>query len=117
MVGKALEVYKLLRNQGVFINVYAAPFVKNVDREAIKDALETGNVFIYEDHLADTGLASILAGAIAQDKELRELQGQLMNWHVFGVRKLGPSGSYIDLYKFHALDPLSVAEKLTALIA
>ncbi|HLC14972.1 MAG TPA: transketolase C-terminal domain-containing protein [Thermodesulfovibrionia bacterium] len=117
MVGKALEVYKLLCNQGVFLNVYAAPFVKNVDRDALKDALATGNVFIYEDHLADTGLGSILAGAIANDKELRKLHGQLMNWQVFGIRKLGPSGSYTDLYKFHALDPLSVAEKLTALIA
>lgn len=116
MVGKALEIYKLLCNQGIILNVYAAPFVKNVDKDALKKALATENVFVYEDHLADTGLGSILARSIADDKELRNLQSQLSNWQVFGVRTLGPSGSYADLYKYHSIDPLSVAEKITALI-
>lgn len=116
MVGKALEVYKLLCNHETVLNVYAAPFIKNVDKEALKKALATKNVFVYEDHFADTGLGSILAKSIADDKELRLLQGNLTNWQVFGVRTLGPSGAYADLYKYHSVDPLSVAEQITALM-
>ena len=116
MVGKALEVYKLLCNQGIVLNVYSAAFVKNVDKDALSKALATENVFIYEDHLADTGLGSILSRSIADDKELRKLQSKLANWQVFGVRTLGPSGSYTDIYKYHSIDPLSVAERITVLI-
>ncbi|RMD59183.1 MAG: transketolase, partial [Nitrospirae bacterium] len=96
MVAKALEIYRILKNQGITLDVYAAPFVKNIDKEAIEDALSTKNVFIYEDHLRSTGLGSLIADAIMSDTKLRKEYRNIENWKIFGLEKLGPSGSYKD---------------------
>jgi transketolase len=116
MTGKALEVYDILKEKGIEINLYCAPFVKEADKNALKEALETENVFIYEDHLAHTGLGSIIADAIINDQELRPLGASLKNWEIIAVRTLGPSGSYNDLYKYHKLDSSSLAEKISAIV-
>ena len=94
MTFKALEVYDILKEKGIEINLYCAPFVKNIDTNALKEALLTENLFIYEDHLNETGLGSIIADTLMKDSELRFLASRLRSWEILGVKTLGPSGSY-----------------------
>jgi transketolase len=116
MTGKALNAFEILKEKGIEINLYCAPFVKEVDKSALKEALSTGNIFIYEDHLANTGLGSIIADAIMNDQELRDYTSKIKNWEILGVKTLGTSGSYVDLYKYHKLDSETVVEKIKMML-
>ena len=65
MVGKALEAYELLKNDGINVRVINMPSIKPIDEEAvIKAAKETKGIITVEEHSVIGGLGSAVCDVL-----------------------------------------------------
>ena len=92
---KAAE--ELAKVHSVHATVLNFASVKPLDLEAIARAAKTGLIVTVEDHHADTGLGSMVAGAIVE----KGLRCKLVR---LGVTKYGFSAKPAELYKAEAID-------------
>ncbi|MEO0095857.1 MAG: transketolase [candidate division WOR-3 bacterium] len=105
MLSKAIEAYEELNNQGIKIKIYnvSSPFA--IKPEFIKEAAKTGLIITYEDHIVHSGLGSIIAQIIAEER-LRT------NFVKVGITEYGGSDEPEPLYKKYSLDAQSLVNRI-----
>uniref|UniRef100_A0A7C6EK47 Transketolase n=1 Tax=candidate division WOR-3 bacterium TaxID=2052148 RepID=A0A7C6EK47_UNCW3 len=105
MLSKAIEAYNELSNQGIKIKIYnlSSPFA--IDPGIIKESAKTGLVITYEDHIAHTGIGSIIAQMIAE--------GNINTRFIkVGIEQYGGSDEPDALYREYGLDPQHFIKKI-----
>lgn len=102
MLSKAIEAYEVLGKEGIKIKIYnlSSPFA--IAPEIIKESAKTGLIITYEDHITDTGIGSIIAQIIAEEKIDTEFVKM-------GIMEYGGSDEPDALYRHYKLDALSLA--------
>ncbi len=107
MVGVAVEVSRILRNNGISAGVLDVYSLKPVDREAIvKYASRVNMVVTLEDHSVYGGLGSIVAEVLSETIPSKILRIGLED-------RFGASArSYLELLDYTGLSPAKVAEKI-----
>ncbi|MEO0155628.1 MAG: transketolase [candidate division WOR-3 bacterium] len=105
MLSKAIEAYEELNNQGIKIKIYnvSSPFA--IKPEFIEEAAKTGLIITYEDHIVHSGLGSIIAQIIAEER-LRT------NFVKVGITEYGGSDEPEPLYKKYSLDAQSLVNRI-----
>ncbi|RKY58244.1 MAG: transketolase, partial [Candidatus Latescibacterota bacterium] len=98
MVYRAIQAWEMLRERGVRVRVLNVPCPVDLDREAVRQAAETGLVVTYEDHHIDTGLGSSVALALAEE-------GLSPKFVRMGIRTYGGSGKPDELFASQGLSP------------
>jgi transketolase len=79
------------------------------DIKAIKSASETGIIITLEDHHVKTGIGSIVANVLAENRLSPKLKK-------LGIKKYGKSGSPEDLYAEQGLDAKSILNTALSLV-
>jgi len=105
MLSKAIEAYNELSNQGIKIKIYnlSSPFA--IDPGIIKESAKTGLIITYEDHIAHTGIGSIIAQMIAE--------GNINTRFIkVGIEQYGGSDEPDALYREYGLDPQHFIKKI-----
>ncbi len=107
--GNAVKAQALLKEQGIQARVIimASPLAPDV--EAITAAAQTGIIVTVEDHLAVSGLGSIVAGVLVD-------KGLSCTFKTLGVTAYASSGPPAELYKDYNLDPQGIAATVTSLV-
>lgn len=67
MTPKALRATEILEGMGVSVKLIHMPTIKPIDREAILDAAETGNIITVENHSVIGGLGSAVCETVAEN--------------------------------------------------
>jgi len=65
---RAVEAADQLKKEGLNVAVLNVACPKDIDRAAISTAAATGAIITYEDHNVHTGLGSIIAGILAEER-------------------------------------------------
>ena len=98
MVYRAIQAWEMLRERGIRVRVLNVTCPVDLDREAVRQAAETGLVVTYEDHHIDTGLGSSVALALAEE-------GLSPKFVRMGIRTYGGSGKPDELFASQGLSP------------
>lgn len=105
MVPYAMKVRSILAEKGINLALLNAASPAHPDMELISKYASKGKLFVYEDHNANTGLASVLADKFSET-------GMGVKIIRFGAENYAFSGSPADVLKIIGIDPASVAEKI-----
>jgi transketolase len=97
MVYRALQAWEKLKEKGFSVQVLNISCLSDLDVEAILGAARTGTVITYEDHHAQTGLGSLVAGVLAD-------HGLGIRFRKMGINRYAASGKPDDLYRMEGLD-------------
>jgi transketolase len=97
MVYRALQAWEKLKEKGFSVQVLNISCLSDLDVEAILGAARTGTVITYEDHHAQTGLGSLVAGVLAD-------HGVGIRFRKMGINRYATSGKPDDLYRMEGLD-------------
>jgi len=97
MVHQAISAWSKLKAEGIGVRIYNIPCPLNIDREIIVEAAATHLIIACEDHIADTGLGSIIAQIIAENNVHTDFVK-------IGIEEYGGSGESTDLYQKYSLD-------------
>ncbi len=103
MVTQAISAWNTLKAEGINVRIYNIPCPFNIDREIIVDAAATNLIISYEDHIASTGLGSIIAQIIAENNVHTDFVK-------IGISEYGASGESAQLYKKYSLDADSLVK-------
>lgn len=105
MVEKAIKVKEIAEKSGLSVGVYnvSTPIEPNED-EIIKLA-DNGIIFVYEDHISQSGLYATVCNIIAKN-------GIKCKVKAFGVTNYAYSGTPDSVYKLIGLDPQTVANAI-----
>lgn len=106
---RGIQVYNLLKNKGVNIEVINVPTPLEVSDELLDKVSKFPLVVVYEDHNIHTGLFAELSKAMVR----KGIQTRVI---AKGVEAYAPSGKAEDLYKMLGLDPKSVAEEIVKVL-
>ena len=106
LTGRALEIAKILSEQGISLQVWNFSAPTELDEEALKKAAQTGTIFTYEDHNINTGLGNSVADKLLQ----LGLSCKLLK---FGVEDYAFSGNANDVFAACKLDVNSVIGRIT----
>lgn len=68
MTPKAVQAADSLEKMGVSVNLIHMPTIKPIDKEAIWEAAETGNIVTVENHSVIGGLGSAVCETVAEDR-------------------------------------------------
>ncbi len=103
MVSKAIEAYEELSIMGIKITIYnvSSPFA--VDKNVIREAAKTGLIITYEDHIIYSGIGSIIAQIIAEEK-------LNIDFVKVGITEYGGSDEPDALYKKYSLNAQSLVK-------
>ncbi len=82
---RAVEAADRLKDEGLNVAVLHVACPKDIDRAAISTAASTGCIVTYEDHNVHTGLGSIIACVLAEER-------QAVSFARLGVTEYGLSG-------------------------
>ena len=104
LVTQVLEAYEILKEKGISAQVINMASLKPIDEKAIIEAAKKGPIITVEDHIAKTGLGSLVAQVLIKNSIITKLV-------TCGVEKYGSSGKPIDLYREQGLDAQSLAKK------
>ena len=88
---RAVEAADQLKKESLNVAVLNVACPKDIDRAAIKSAAATGAIITYEDHNVHTGLGSIIAGIIAEER-------LSTSFSKLGVTEYGLSGQSDTVY-------------------
>ena len=110
LVPYVMGAHELLKQEGLDIAVLNMASLKPLDQEAILQAASIGPIVTAEDHVATTGLGSMVAMVLT-------LNGVTVKMRNLGVTKYGASGKPADLYKMQGLDAPSIATTMKELIS
>jgi transketolase len=105
LTGRALQVADILRREGIKLQVWNISSPQQIASQVIKLAATTGNIFVYEDHNINTGLASCLQRELVK-------HSLAVNFRAFGVENYPVSGKSEDVYKFCNLDVETICERI-----
>ncbi len=103
-----MAAQQILKDQGIDVSVLVMASIVPVDEDAILEAAKAGPVLTVEDHHVDTGLGSIVATVMADNKVATSFKR-------LGVTRYGASGKPADLYASQGLDSESIAASFKAL--
>lgn len=109
MASYALKVRDLLFKDGIELAVINIASPLYFDIFEIKKYLDSGLVFVYEDHLSSSGIASTLS-LLAMEN------GLFFKLKTFGPRNYAYSGKPEEIFKLLKIDPVSVAESIKELL-
>lgn len=103
LVKAALDAADLLAADGIEARVLNASSLRPMDREAVlAAAVETGAVVTAEDHFVHGGLASLVAGVLAEERPTPMA--------FIGMRdRYGTSGTWQELLQYFGLTPEAIA--------
>lgn len=105
----ALTAHDQLKAKGIHAMVLNLSCPKALDDQALLAACRTGRVITCEDHLASTGIGSIVAGWMVDNRQTASLTR-------LGVTRYGYSGPTADLFKAAGIDPESIVKAVEAQI-
>ncbi len=103
LCGNAVAAHDLLKEQGINARVVQIASPTSIDVEAVCEAAKTGLIVTVEDHLAVSGLGSIVAETIAE-------QGLACKIIKLGVTYYGSSGTPAELFANYDLNPEGIAK-------
>lgn len=103
LVKAALDAADLLAAEGIEARVLNASSLRPMDREAVlAAAVETGAIVTAEDHFVHGGLASLVAGVLAEERPTPMA--------FIGMRdRYGTSGTWQELLQYFGLTPEAIA--------
>ncbi len=102
---KAVKASELLKQKGISVKVLNMSCPCDIDKEAVKQAAETGTIVTLEDHNKYTGLGSMVAQVLAEES----LSVKFIR---LGVDKYGQSGKPEELYKIFGMDEESIVKTI-----
>jgi len=105
MVHEAVRAWNLLKARGKTIRIYNVCSPLHLDKEIIMEAAETGCIITYEDHAIQSGLGSIVADIIAENR-------LAIKFKKMGIKQYGDSAPASVLYKKAGID----AQSLTGVV-
>ncbi len=101
VIPNCIEAVDELKKEGIRASLVNMASLKPVDEEAIIEACQNGPIVTVEDHVATTGLGSIVARVMVKNGIIQKVKAM-------GVTAYGASGKPKDLYKIQGLDPGSI---------
>lgn len=105
----ALEATKQLEAEGISVNLLDMHTIKPIDKQAILEAIEIGNIVTVEDHSVINGLGSAVSEVIAE-----EGKGKIRR---IGVQdQFGESAPYETLLEIHGITVENIVAKAKELI-
>jgi transketolase len=105
MLPMAIAACEKLAGDGIGATVYNVTSPLHIDKVTVHEAATTGLIITYEDHVAESGLGSIVAQLIAR-ANVRTKFVQL------GIDQYGASDSAENLYKRYGLGPDSLVKTI-----
>ncbi|KPK62261.1 hypothetical protein AMJ83_11315, partial [candidate division WOR_3 bacterium SM23_42] len=105
MLPMAIAACESLAIDGIGATVYNVTSPLHIDKATVHEAATTGLVVTYEDHVADSGLGSIVAQLIAR----ANIQTKFVQ---LGIDQYGASDSAENLYKRYGLGPDSLVRTI-----
>ena len=106
MLPLAIEAHEKLSAIGISARLYNVTSPLHIDNRILHEAAETKLVVIYEDHLIDSGLGSIVAQEIVRERIA-------MNLITIGIRQYGASDNPEVLYEKCGLNADSLVKSVT----
>ncbi|MDP2172337.1 MAG: transketolase [Candidatus Cloacimonadaceae bacterium] len=103
--GNALKAVDSLREEGIYLQLIYISCPLAIDREILDFAAKTGTIFSIEDHNVHSGLGSIIADRLAEERICAKLVK-------IGVRSYPNSGTADDLYHWAGLDTESLIRSI-----
>lgn len=97
MVSYALTAWERLNARGIHLRIYNVPSPLHIEKDILCEAAETKYIIAYEDHLVTTGLGSILADMLMEQR----INSRLIK---LGIGQFGGSDDADILYKKFQLD-------------
>ena len=91
MAWRAVEAAERLKAEGIGVAVFNVSCPKDIDRDSLRAAAETGCIVTYEDHNAQTGLGSIVGCLLAEERSA-------VSFTRMGVTDYGLSGPSDSVY-------------------
>lgn len=101
MVFRGVQAWEKLKEMGIGVKVFNFSTPKEIDWDALKEAVDTGLIITYEDQNIHTGIGSIIGDALAE-------RGFRVKFIKLGVKEYGASGKPDDLFKLQGLDVYSL---------
>ncbi len=101
MLHRAVNVSDRLRKVGLKVGVVNKSTITKIDKKSLDKAIKTKDIYVYEDHIAGTGLGGIISNYVAC-RNLDVVVKQV------GIVQYGGSGKPDDLYRQYSLDEDSV---------
>ncbi|MCK4904627.1 transketolase [bacterium] len=100
---KAIKVSDSLKTKGYSVRVVNISCPSDIDKDAIRQAVNTGLIVTLEDHHKETGLGSIVAQVIAEES-------LVVKFVKIGVDHYGESGKPEELYKLFGMDEAGITQ-------
>ena len=109
MSSTAIQAWEILGSRGLDIDVIGISCPFEIDPSWLLEAQKKGVVFVAEDHLEATGLASEIAFTAATNN----IPLELVPMGVTGFPPSGPSGACM---KYYGLDPEGIADRISKVL-
>ncbi|MGQ9744857.1 MAG: transketolase [Dissulfurimicrobium sp.] len=109
MVTEVLKARDILAEDGLRVGVMNMSSLKPIDRDAIIKAAKLGPIMTVEDHIAHTGLGSIVARVLVEESITQRLT-------MIGVTRYGSSGNPADLYRMQGMDAKSIVSRMREML-
>jgi len=97
MVYRTIKAWEILKSKGSSVKIVNVSCPLALDREVLRESAKAGVIVTYEDHNVNTGLGSIVAEAIAEER-------LSVRFRRLGVKMYGASGEPDELFKMQGLD-------------
>ncbi len=110
MVPVALEAHNLLKKQGINVGVLNMASVIPLDTLAVLQAAKHGPIITIEDHHVQTGLGSLVANVLAENR-------LGISFLKLGVTKFSTSGKPQNLYEAMGLTAENIVNNMKKLLA
>jgi len=110
MVNESIRVWEMLKDQGITVRVYNVCSPLRLDKDIVLEAAETGCILTYEDHAVQSGLGSIVADILVENKIV-------IKFKKIGVSQLGGSAPSDILYQRAGIDAHAVVDMIKHLIS
>ncbi|MBN1386147.1 transketolase [Candidatus Woesearchaeota archaeon] len=108
MVQRVLDAVSEFADEDIAVVNKSCPLEK--DEESLGKSLKTGKILVVEDHLEDTGLASILS----REFWTRGLASE--NFHNMGVKRFGISAPAESALTYHGISTKDIRLKIQSLL-
>lgn len=102
---RALKAVDSLREEGLYLQLIYVSSPLSIQREVLESAAKTGYIFSIEDHNVNSGLGSVIANRLNEEK----LCASVVK---LGVNDYPRSGTAEDLYKWAGLDTMSIVKRI-----
>lgn len=105
MVYRAIKAWEILKEKAIHVQIINISCPYDLDIETILNASKTGLLITYEDHNIHTGLGSLVANILAENR-------LAVRFRKLGIKNYGASGKPDDLYRIQGLDVESLVQSV-----